>query len=164
MRTGESLNLHLRLCFMICISQMWLISWEAISSVASCSGHLRNGAGASSLANELHSFLDWYKFAYSLLFTAVLLNIYFYWWGYRRHSIVTCRRYWLCEVYSIKYDDLFKFNSLNAELDPICCLLALLGAHHFLHVSRIRVKSLKFRLLSYIYIYTMAVFLTSDGL
>jgi hypothetical protein len=31
-------------------------------------------------------------------------------------------------------------NLLNAELNPICCLLALLGAHHFLHVSRIRVK------------------------
>jgi len=33
------------------------------------------------------------------------------------------------------------FNPLNADLNPICCLLALLGAHHFLHVSRIRVKS-----------------------
>jgi len=33
------------------------------------------------------------------------------------------------------------FNSLNAELNPICHLLALLGAHHILHVSRIRVKS-----------------------
>jgi len=44
-----------------------------------------------------------------------------------------------------------RFNPLNAELNPICCLLALLGAHHFLHVSRIRVKSLTFRLLlSYI--------------
>jgi len=44
------------------------------------------------------------------------------------------------------------FNPLNAELNPICYLLALLGAHHFLHVSRIRVKSLTFRLLlSYIY-------------
>ena len=32
------------------------------------------------------------------------------------------------------------FNPLNAELNPICYLLALLGAHHFLHVSRIRVK------------------------
>jgi len=31
-------------------------------------------------------------------------------------------------------------------------LLALLGVHHFLHVSRIRVKSLTFRrLMSYIY-------------
>jgi hypothetical protein len=42
-------------------------------------------------------------------------------------------------------------NPLNPELNPICYLLALL-AHHFLHVSRIRVKSLTFRLLmSYIY-------------
>jgi hypothetical protein len=32
------------------------------------------------------------------------------------------------------------FNLLNAELNPICYLLALLGAHHFFHVSRIRVK------------------------
>ena len=29
---------------------------------------------------------------------------------------------------------------LNPELNPICYLLALLGAHHFLHVSKIRVK------------------------
>ena len=33
-----------------------------------------------------------------------------------------------------------KFNPLNAELNPIYYLLALLGAHHILHVSRIRVK------------------------
>ena len=50
-------------------------------------------------------------------------------------------------------------NPLNAELNPIGYLLALLGAHHFLHVSRIRVKSLTLRQLmsfiymSYIYIY-----------
>ena len=31
-------------------------------------------------------------------------------------------------------------NPLNAELNPICHLLALLGAYHILHVSRIRVK------------------------
>ena len=44
------------------------------------------------------------------------------------------------------------FNPLNPELNPICYLLALLGAHHFLHVSRIRVKSLTFRrLMSYIW-------------
>jgi len=42
-------------------------------------------------------------------------------------------------------------NPLNAELNPTCYLLALL-AHHFLHVSRIRVKSLTLRLvMSYIY-------------
>jgi len=32
------------------------------------------------------------------------------------------------------------FNPLNTELNPICHLLALLGAHHILHISRIRVK------------------------
>jgi hypothetical protein len=31
-------------------------------------------------------------------------------------------------------------NPLNPKLNPICYFLALLGAHHFLHVSRIRVK------------------------
>ena len=45
-------------------------------------------------------------------------------------------------------------NPLNPELNPIRYLLALLGAPHFLHVSRIRVKLLTFRLLmSHIYIY-----------
>ena len=29
---------------------------------------------------------------------------------------------------------------LNAKLNPICHLLALLGARHILHISRIRVK------------------------
>jgi hypothetical protein len=31
-------------------------------------------------------------------------------------------------------------NSLKTQLNPICHLLALLGAHHILHVSRIRVN------------------------
>ena len=45
-----------------------------------------------------------------------------------------------------------RINPLKPELNPICYLLALLGAHHFLHVSRIRVKLLTFRrLMSYIY-------------
>ena len=44
-----------------------------------------------------------------------------------------------------------QLNPLNPELNPTCYLLALL-AHHFLHVSRIRVKSLTLRLLmSFIY-------------
>jgi len=37
-------------------------------------------------------------------------------------------------------------NPLNAELNPICHLLALLGAHHILHVSRIRVNAIRNRL------------------
>ena len=52
----------------------------------------------------------------------------------------------LCEGISV-------LNPLNPELNSICYLLALL-AHHFLHVSRIMVKSLPLRLImSYIYIY-----------
>ena len=48
-----------------------------------------------------------------------------------------------------------KINPLNPELNPICYMLALLGVHHFLHVSRIRDKLLTFRLLmSYIYIWS----------
>jgi len=43
-------------------------------------------------------------------------------------------------------------NPLKSELNPICYLLALLGGHHFLHVSRIRVKLLTLRwLMSYTY-------------
>jgi hypothetical protein len=33
-----------------------------------------------------------------------------------------------------------ELNPLNAELNYICHLLALLGAHHILHVSKIRVN------------------------
>jgi len=55
------------------------------------------------------------------------------------------------KVFSTVAEGRFTVNTLNAELNPICYLLALL-AHHFLHVSRIRVKSLTLRLLmSYIY-------------
>ena len=59
--------------------------------------------------------------------------------------------YHYCKVIrTTTYQDVV-FNPLNPELNPNCYLLPLL-AHHFLHVSRIRVKSLTFRLLmSYIY-------------
>ena len=40
-----------------------------------------------------------------------------------------CELAWKCMI-----------NPLNAELNPICHLLALLGAHHILHVSSVRVK------------------------
>jgi len=44
---------------------------------------------------------------------------------------------WKLFVYSCGY---LVFNPLNAELNPICHLLALLEAHHILHVGRIRIK------------------------
>ena len=34
------------------------------------------------------------------------------------------------------------FNPLSAELNPVYHLLALLGAHRILHISRIRVKAI----------------------
>ena len=40
----------------------------------------------------------------------------------------------LCMVLTVN------INPLNAELNPICHLLALLGAHHILHVSGLRVN------------------------
>ena len=56
-----------------------------------------------------------------------------------KYKAFMCNRYYI------------QFNPLNPELNPICSLLALL-AHHFLHISRIMVKSLTLRLLiSYIY-------------
>jgi len=48
------------------------------------------------------------------------------------------------------------FNPLNAELNPICHLLALLGARHILHVSRIRVK------LQCLYICFIPCFIVTD--
>jgi hypothetical protein len=42
--------------------------------------------------------------------------------------------------YKISSQIFAEINPLNAKLNPTCHLLALLGAHHFLHVSRIRVK------------------------
>jgi len=70
--------------------------------------------------------------------------------GIWRHC--SCKGF-IPSIYAAREDEeIFNFNPLNAELNPICCLLALLGAHHFLHVSRIRVKSLTLRqLMSYIY-------------
>ena len=40
------------------------------------------------------------------------------------------------------YIPLYCLNPLNAELNPICHLLALVGAHHIVHVSRVRVNLL----------------------
>jgi len=42
------------------------------------------------------------------------------------------------KIYSVEHCPLF--NPLNAELNPICHLLAL-GAHHILHVGMIRVNA-----------------------
>jgi len=45
-----------------------------------------------------------------------------------------------CTQAMCKCLDFVRINPLNAELNPICHLLALLGAHHIFHVSGIKVK------------------------
>jgi len=45
------------------------------------------------------------------------------------------------------------FDPLNAELSPICHLPALLGAHHILHVSRMRVNYFVSYSIHHIHIY-----------
>jgi len=70
-----------------------------------------------------------------------------FWWSlvYKTFAHNTVEHLWL--QITVQY-----FNPLKPKLNPICCFLALLGAHHFLYVSRIRVKLLTHRLLmSYIY-------------
>ena len=68
------------------------------------------------------------------------------------HCYTTCQKWSSSTLRHASHRVSRFFNPLNPELNPICSLLALLGAHHFLHISRIRVKLLTFRLLmSYIY-------------
>jgi len=57
-------------------------------------------------------------------------------YGYR-HTLRICNIYCLSMVTTVVRT---RLNPLNAELNSICHLLALLGVHHFLHVSRIRVN------------------------
>jgi len=49
------------------------------------------------------------------------------------------------------------FNSLNAESNPTCPLMALLGAHHILHVSGIRVLKSCLVSMSFVKIGSIAV-------
>jgi len=53
------------------------------------------------------------------------------------------------------------FNSSNAELNPICNLLALLGAHRIFHVSVIRVKT-DFKICNFIPIPAVPVLVVSS--
>jgi hypothetical protein len=41
----------------------------------------------------------------------------------------------------VRHSRFLLINPLNAELNPICHLLALLGAHHIFHVSRRRINA-----------------------
>ena len=54
-------------------------------------------------------------------------------------------------------ESLSLLNPLNAELNPTCHLLALLGGHHIFHVSGLRVKS------KYVILYISHIFFIRFG-
>jgi hypothetical protein len=56
------------------------------------------------------------------------------------------------------------FNPLNAKLNPICHLLALLGAHPILHVSRIRVKMMQISLTKSVIIIIIIIIITMSNI
>ena len=70
------------------------------------------------------------------------IKIYSAFWDPKRVWDPRMRYKFLCltEVYTLYGLDKHIGMALNAELNPICHLLALLGAHPIFHVSRIRVK------------------------
>jgi len=61
----------------------------------------------------------------------------------RREHLPNNTLSWSHNMNCLRVSNNFEINPLNAELNPICHLLALLGAHHILHVSRIRVNPSK---------------------
>ena len=65
------------------------------------------------------------------------LNCNYSFWFYSRVSFSERQRHTWKKPVAVN-----TVNPLNAELNPICHLLTLLGAHHILHISRIRVKML----------------------
>jgi hypothetical protein len=62
------------------------------------------------------------------LLTFTSIDLCFYFWRVT-FFVYLCKLEWV--------------NTLNAELNPICHMLTLLGAHHILHVSKIRVKLIR---------------------
>jgi hypothetical protein len=70
--------------------------------------------------------------------TSVLIND---WWTLILVILITKHKKVLWKMQCNHHDQYKKhINTLNTQLYPICHLLALLGAHHILHVSRIRVN------------------------
>ena len=142
-------SLILRLHCLICKDVFW---WKATAS--------------SLTARIIISSFNWNNFCYIPRQASTILKKKQMFWkhfglknGYRKrkwkHYLKICI-FLLRNSVSLRTTDFKRcleiLNPLNPELNPICYLLALLGAHHFLHFSRIRVKSLTLRLLmSYIY-------------
>jgi len=98
-----------------------------------------------------------YFFPSIFIFIQLLLSVFIYFLVPPHPFVLMCQVNYIWNCVTLKdsnnvVSNSVTINPLNPKLNPICYLLASLGAHHFLHVSRIRVKLLTFRLLmSYIY-------------
>jgi hypothetical protein len=67
------------------------------------------------------------------------------------HQLFENKRKYSDTVPQVFIDFKKALNPLNAKLNPICHFLALLGAHPILHVSRVRVNSVRSELLNKIF-------------
>jgi len=67
-------------------------------------------------------------------------------WQKARGGILRCTMYGRPPFHCLRHLLIHRLylNPLNAELNHICHLLALLGAHHILHVSMVRVNTVRF--------------------
>jgi len=122
------------------MNEIYTAEWEAT----------RSGYNTGQMSSQGMDFENFrYNVIPNIVFIIYLLNA-----SYRPNILRSYQIQTLDEVAFIIVSEIINksLNPLNPELNPICYLLALLGAHHFLHVGRIRVKLLTVRLLmSYIY-------------
>jgi len=119
--------------------------WEAPQNSVRHTGNMGHPDGPKIQGSTVPIWVSWV--AWRLMFCAFLSYCSqcctaFYetkLWG-DKPWIYEKRKYWIdhrCD----NWRNSNKINPLNAELNPICHLLALLRAHRILHVSRIRVNS-----------------------
>ena len=84
----------------------------------------------------MNSTVKWYNWIFRYCLPSILRPKYNTW----RFSFTILPHHSSALIINKNFHILSGFNPLNAELNPICHLLLLLGAYHILHVSRIRVK------------------------
>jgi hypothetical protein len=108
----QPLTLHGRTRARVCVCAQW---YNNIRSISSTSNYI------------MYKWLFWCIYTSNASSVNTNLTVYHVWLPNRRR-----KEYLLFNIC---------INPLNAELNPICHLLALLGAHHILHISKIRVNT-----------------------
>jgi hypothetical protein len=77
---------------------------------------------------------------FAFLYIYIISNLFFIYLTKNANCIDMCVFFLNTGIFLENRSGIHCFIPLNAQLNPICHLLTLLGAHHILHVSRIRVK------------------------